>query len=304
MSRIQERAGDIVAVSRTSGALVREGIARLGAAGIEHARQEAEWLLGRLLGAKPFELYVEEREVPGPMVDHFFAQLDARARGIPLQYLLGEVEFLGDRLSVGPGVFIPRPETEAVVEAALGPLRAIAARAARPLRLLDLGTGSGCIAVALAKRLPACFVVGLDVSWCAVCIAQRNVRRHGLEAVVRLIQGRWTEALGGTFDGIISNPPYVASAQVDRLPLDVRREPRISLDGGADGLRDLWQLMDQVPRVLAPGGLLVLECAEEHVDVLVRAASAASWVERVSPVQDLAGRPRGILVIRTGQQPH
>lgn len=278
--------------------LVREGAQRLQRAGMPQAQHEAEWLLSHLLGTKPLELYVDDLTIPQPTVEQFFSHINARAAGAPVQYLLGEAQFCGERFAVGPGVFIPRPETEAIVEAALQALRAEPAKRGHPLRLIDVGTGSGCIALTLARSLPTCLVVGIEVSWQALRIARENVLRHGFSSRVRLVQGRWLEPIGGSVDGIISNPPYVPSAQVDCLPHDVRREPRLSLDGGEDGLRGLRVIIAQAPQVLRPGGILVAECGEDQVSELVRVASDASWVARARPLHDLAGRPRGILLTK------
>ena len=279
--------------------LVREGAGRLRAAGMEHARYEAEWLLGRLVETAPLEIYLQDTPVPGQVVERFLSQIDARACGIPLQYLIGEADFFGQPFTVMPGVFIPRPETETLVERVLEPLRALQRRRGRPLRLLDVGTGSGCIAVTLARELPACVVVGVELSWNALHAAQQNIRRHRLASRVHLVQGRWIEPVSGACDGILSNPPYVPSAHVDHLPLDVRQEPRESLDGGENGMRDLFQVLDQAPRVLASGGVLALECGEDQVGTLVQAARQTAWVGTVDPLHDLASRPRGVVITRT-----
>jgi release factor glutamine methyltransferase len=275
--------------------LLDAGIQRLAAAGVQSARQEAEWLLAHLLDTSSLELYLQERSLSQQMAQRFLAHIAARARGVPLQYLLGEAEFFGERFTVEPGVFIPRQETEIIVEAALHALRPRAAQGGT-LRIADLGTGSGCIAVTLARALAACVVIGVEVSWTALCVAQRNVLRHGLAERVQLAHGWWTKPLRGPLDAIIANPPYIPTWQVDRLPFDVRQEPRMSLDGGRDGLRDLLQVIDEAPRLLRPGGLLALECGEEQVDQLVKVASAASWVAQVTPLHDLAARPRGLLL--------
>lgn len=280
----------------TAGRLVREATRCLQAAGIEAAQREAEWLLSRLLGTAPLALYLEEREVPTDRATQFLSQIDARAAGKPLQYLMGDTEFLGERIRVAPGVFIPRPETEAIVEAALPALRTRQARLGRPLRLLDLGTGSGCIAVLLAKRLPPCAVVAVEVSWDALRIARQNVEQHQLTGSVHLVQGQWLKPIRGDLDGIVSNPPYIPSRQVDQLPLDVRQEPRLSLDGGEDGMRIVRQVITEAPRVLRPGGLLAVECAEEQVAPLLRIASTDPRVKTVSPLHDMARRPRGLLI--------
>ena len=242
--------------------LLQEGIWRLEQDACPSPRAEAEWLLSHLLGMKPLDLYLEDRDVSGHTTRQFLECLAARIRGAPLQYLLGESEFYGQPFMVAPGVFIPRPETEAVVEAALCVLRQMAARTTRPLRLLELGVGSGCIAVTLARQLSACAVVGVELSWEALRIAQANVGRYGLGSRVRLIQGSWMQPLRGVFDAIISNPPYIPRTQVDRLPLDVRQEPRLALDGGEDGVEALHELLACAPAHLAPGGLVVVECGE------------------------------------------
>ena len=280
----------------TTRRVVRAGAERLGAVGVAHARHEAEWLLSRLAGLRPLDLYLKEGEIPVDTVARFFDQIEARATGRPLQYLLGETEFFGERFFVAPGVFIPRPETETIVEAALEALRTRHATLQRPLRLLDLGTGSGCIAVTLARALPACVVVGVELSWDALGAAKRNVLAHGVAGRVSLVRGHWVESIRGRWDGIVSNPPYVPSQQVEVLPLDVRQEPRLSLDGGEDGLRDLRYLVEEAPRLLAPGGLLVLECGETQVEPLMAAAHGRAWVVSARPLYDLAKRPRGLLI--------
>ena len=293
----------------TARQVIREGTARLQAAGLlappmgtveaGQAPREAEWLLGRLMGMRPLDLYLDDRDVPGEVTAAFFSHIEARASGAPLQYLLGEAEFCGESFAVAPGVFIPRPETETVVEAAVDAWRAAARRLQRPLRVLDLGTGSGCLAVVVARALPTCVVVGVELSWEALRIAKANVLRHGVSQRVRLVQGRWAEAIRGTWDGVISNPPYIPSAEVDGLPLDVRREPRVSLDGGTDGMHALLQLLAEAPRLLAPRGVLVLECGPLQVTRLIEAVRSAPWVECVAALRDLAERPRGLVITRS-----
>lgn len=282
--------------------LLEAGMRRLERAGIGPARREAEWLLSRLMGCAPVELYLDERAAASAIAGPFLAQIDSRIRGIPLQYLLGQADFFGQPFSVSPEVFIPRPETESVVEAALGALEELWRERGRPLVILDAGSGSGCIAITLARTLPACVVVGVELSWKALQTARRNAMNHGVSARVRWLQGRWCEALRGqAVDAVISNPPYIPSGTVDHLPLEVRQEPRMSLDGGADGLRDLSELIEDIPRVLAPGGVVALECAEEQVPQLIRLTAATPWGRNAQPLHDLAGRPRGILVRHAGR---
>ena len=284
--------------------VLREGAAALQAAGIGPSRAEAEWLLSHLLGMRPLELYLLERELPAQLVNRFQSQVAARAAGRPLQYLLGEAAFYGRIFEVGPGVFIPRPETEAVVEAALAALRGRPGRGAkpgeapdRPCRVLEAGVGSGCIAVTLACELPACRVVGVEVSWVALQAARRNARRHQVDDRVALVQGSWLDALRGMWDAVIANPPYVPTDRVERLPLDVRQEPAASLDGGPTGRQALRRLLAEAPRVLRPGGLLALECDEDQVAWLLDEARRGPFAEG-RPLQDMAERPRGALLTR------
>ena len=279
--------------------LLDSGAQRLERAGLQTARQEVAWLLGRLLDVRAPELYLYEQPIPSDVTVRFWEALQDRADGVPLQYLIGVTEFYGRRFAVAPGVFIPRPETEAVVEVALERLKDLQARRGRPLRLLEFGTGSGCIAVTVACALPTCVLVGVELSWKALCIAQGNAKRHGCAARVRLVQGWWADAISGMFDGMLANPPYIPAAAVDRLPRDVRHEPRLSLDGGPDGMRDLSQLVARAERLLAPGGVLALECGEAQAGELSRHVRGQSWAEAVRGINDLAGRPRGVLAVRS-----
>ena len=281
--------------------LIWEGARRLATEQPGHlARREAEWLLAPLMGMPAMELYLSpNREVPPPVAERFLSSIAQRLSGTPLQYLLGDTEFFGAVFAVEPGVFIPRPETEVVLERALAALRLLMERRG-PLRLLDAGTGSGCLAITLARELSPCLVVAVELSWKALSTAHRNVRRHGVEGWVRLVQGHWADPLQGTFDGIVSNPPYVPSDQVGELPLDVRQEPRLSLDGGPDGMRALTQLLAEAPRLLRPCGVMTLECGEAQVERLLRLAGQAAWVEAAEPIDDLTGRPRGLLLTRRG----
>ena len=130
-----------------------------------------------------------------------------------------------------------------------------------------------------------------------LCVAARNVRRHGLGGRIQLVHGCWTEPLAAGWDGIVANPPYVPRAQLERLPSEVRQEPPESLDGGDDGMRELRRLLAETPRILRPGGLLALECGEEQVEPLVALAHRGPWAMG-TPLQDLAGRPRGVLLVR------
>jgi release factor glutamine methyltransferase len=277
--------------------VLRAGTQTLQRAGVGNAAHEAAWLLSRLTGARLPEVYLDDAPLGAATLAAFQRHVAARAGGRPLQYLVGEAEFCGEPFAVRPGVFIPRPETEVITLAAAEALTQLQVRRGRRLRVVDAGTGSGCIALTLARRLPACLVVGIEVSWDALQVARANAERHRLTARAQWIQSRWTAAIYGAVDGIVSNPPYIPSHEIDRLPLDVRQEPRESLDGGPDGLRDLSQLLHDAPAHLAPGGVLVLECGETQVGALRRLAGRSAWTG-IEPLVDLAQRPRGLRLTR------
>lgn len=269
--------------------------ARLANAGIENAAQEASQLVSRELGLPRLEVYLHD----GVLDQHALARLEAqvarRCAGEPLQYILGEAPFFGAIFAVEPGVFIPRPETETIVSVFLERLRRLGQK---PLRLADLGTGSGCIAVTLSRELPACLVVAVELSWNTLFVARRNVLAHGMAARVACVQGDWLQPLRGVVDGIISNPPYVPSRQVDGLPRDVRHEPRQSLDGGPDGLDPARRLIREASERLAPHGVLVLECGEDHAGALLAETQRQPWVETAETIFDLTGRLRGVAATR------
>ena len=293
---------------------------RLREAGIESARAEAEWLCAELLGVSRTDLYVRAESLDPETVEALQGWLIRRVHGEPLQYLIGHTEFFGHRLHVGPGVFIPRPETEVLTEQAIQSLRSL--DRSRAFMVLDVGTGSANIAISLAQAVPACVAIAVELSWEALCVAKTNVETHHVQDRVWLIQSDWTSALAGLpapslpdprqrnreekagFDLIVSNPPYVSTRELDRLTVNPalqggvngQGEPRMSLDGGPDGMVFHRRLIAEVPRLLACGGAVVVECAEAQVEPLRRLASAQAWVKRVRVFEDLASRPRGLCI--------
>ena len=280
--------------------LIRWAIEKLEAARLESPRSDVQWLLAHLLSKKPTELYLHEDPVSGEIVEVFERQVTERAPGRPLHYLLGTADFCGASFIVEPGVFIPRPETEAVVAEAIRHLRTMEQELNRPLKLVDACTGSGCIAVALARALPTCTVTAIEVSWNAIFVALQNIRQHQLSTRVQVICGKWLEPLrtDSGIDGIVANPPYVPSHRIESLPLDVQQEPRMSLDGGTDGLRDVRRILRDAPRVLRTGGIIIFECGEDQVELMQAQASTWPWVARIDRIHDLAGRLRGCVIIR------
>lgn len=278
--------------------LLEEGERSLERAAVESPRQDAEWLLSRLLGLSRSELYLQEEPVPEAVSKAYRGKIQQRSLGQPLQYLTGEASFYGADFSVAPGVFIPRPETEVIVQAVLGPLSALQRKSGRALRILDAGTGSGCIAVTLARELPTCVVVGVELSWKGLHYARQNAGRHGLTSRLQWVQSRWLSAIGGNFDAIIANPPYIPSEQMPWLPVDVRQEPLESLDGGVEGLDPYRILITEAKQRLVPEGLLAFECGEEQVLPIYRMLQNAGWVSEIQTIQDLSRRPRGVIATK------
>lgn len=249
----------------TVSATLRLARERLDRAGIATARQDAEVLLAGVLGTTRLGLYTTARRPVPEATRATFAALVARRAGHePVQYLLGEAEFCDIRLELGPGVFVPRPETEALVDRALALLPPTAAT------VLDLCTGSGAIACALGRRRPEWTLWAVDQAAPAADCARANVRRLGLDGPVHVLEGDLFGPLSGrvsagTVDLIVANPPYLAAPILPTLPLEVRAwEPRAALDGGEDGLDVIRRLLGEAPDWLRPGGSLLVEIGEEQ----------------------------------------
>lgn len=225
----------------------------LAGKGVENARLEAEWLLCAALGLDRVGLYVNfDRPLTPAELTAYREMVARRAQREPLQYILGNQEFMGLEFEVSPGALIPRHDTEVLVEAALQ-------RAAPTSRILDIGVGSGCIAVALAKALPQVEVVGVEKSPEALALAERNAGKHGVR--VTLFEGSLFEPFPGQkFDLIVSNPPYIPTADMETLQPEVRDfEPHQALDGGPDGLAFYRLIIPAAPDYLTPGGWLLFE---------------------------------------------
>ena len=214
------------------------------------------------------------------------------ARGEPLPYVLGEWPFYGRPFYVAPAVLIPRPETETLVETVLETLPPQQA-----LRVVDVGTGSGCIALTLALERPAWFVVGADVSWPALQVARRNRERYRLEARVPLVQADLLGPLAGPWDAVVANLPYVPDWMLPFLPVS-RWEPYQALAGGPDGLTFLRRLLEQAASRLRAGGHVFLELSPEQApQVRAWLAGHPAWC-RVHVREDLSHRPRVVWAVR------
>ena len=252
------------------------------------AMLEAQVLLAHALGRSRAWLLAHPETVLEPDVlfslENQLAQLLA---GVPLPYLTGQQEFFGLRFEVTPEVLIPRPETELLVETALAWLQAHP----QARRAADIGTGSGCIAVCLAAHTPDLCIFGVDCSRAALRVASRNLEHHGLAERTPLLQGHLTTALSGPLDLLCANLPYIPTGKLGDLPV-ARHEPRLALDGGPDGLRLVENLLVDAPRLLAPGGLVLLEIEAGQGRTAAQLARRCFPRGRVEVRQDLAGLDR------------
>lgn len=263
--------------------------------GDEHPRRSAEWLLSAATGLSRVELYAYHDR---PLSDEERALLregvKRRATGEPLQYVTGEVAFRHIVVKVRPGVLIPRPETEVLVDSVLSAIDAAIAQRGEAL-VADLCTGSGCIALSIAQERPEALLFATDLSEVALDVTAKNAERLGLSERVTVsvgdLFGALDDSMRGSFDVVISNPPYVPSADVPDLPAEVAGfEPHLALDGGADGLDVYRRILDGARAWLRPGGLLGVELDERMCRIA--ASEAQEWYEEVRVVADLTGRDR------------
>ncbi|HQO57299.1 MAG TPA: peptide chain release factor N(5)-glutamine methyltransferase [Candidatus Omnitrophota bacterium] len=225
---------------------------------------ELELIQTSVLNCRRIDLYVDTPVLTEGQKEAIRRIQQRRLRGEPLQYILGEADFMGRVFHVNPHVLIPRPETEILVETALSLASPMDARA---LRVLDLGTGSGNIAVSCAVLIQNAVVDSVDISPEALDVAAGNARKHQVEAHIRFVLQDMrlfleAAALRDPYDMILANPPYVPSCDMDALPADVRQEPRLALDGGEDGVAFLKDILRLGPAALKPGGCLLMEIGD------------------------------------------
>jgi release factor glutamine methyltransferase len=290
-------------------ALLTEAEAILRTQGVDTPRLDAEVLLAHCLGVSRAQLYTRLSAEVSPTDHAVFSQvIGRRARREPLAYITGVREFWSLEFHVTPDVLIPRPETELVVETALRLLaratsnRRQATGCPPALRILDLGTGSGCIAVALAKELPEAELWASDSSAAALAVAQENARKHGVADRLHFLQGDGFAPLNkhtAHFDLLVSNPPYISHLDLPALQPEVRDwEPCEALAGGDDGLDFYRWLIEESPSYLRSGGVLVMELgAGQSAEVLRLIRAQRNYIESAS-VRDYAGHERVAVAYR------
>lgn len=272
----------------TRAELLRDAVARLARAGVPDPARDARLALRWASGLDGATLSATLDRPPGAgEADRFAAAIERRAARVPLSHITARRAFWGREFSVGPDVLDPRPETETLVAEALrrGPFR----------RILDLGTGSGCILVTLLAEWPEATGLGTDISEAALARARCNADMLGIGARACFARADWTDGIDDRFDLIVSNPPYIAEAEIAALEPEVREhEPRTALTPGGDGLGAYRRIAAGVDRVMEPGALVMVEIGPTQAGS-VAAIMAAAGLEHVEIVRDLDERPRVIV---------
>ena len=334
----------LVSTDRSVRSLLRQGVEQLRAAQVPSFTLGAELLLLHVTGRDRTWLYAHPEEIlPLETAEEYFALLRRRSLGEPTQHLTGKQEFWGFEFEVTPEVLIPRPETEHLIEVALDRLAVRQLRAGRPVHLsgenltiVDIGTGSGCIAITLATELPAATIYATDISKAALEVAKRNAARHGLSDRINFLESnlldafssasasssletqhaasaasadsspqtsssfsRVTERESLSFDLVICNPPYIGLRESEFLPIEVRHhEPHAALYGGEEGYEIYGAIIPQAAHYLKPGGLLILELGYNSLPAVQPLLDASTWCN-VGVTNDLAGIPRVLSAQRT-----
>ena len=289
---------------------MKQGLAQLRTAQVPSYTLAAELLLLHVLGRDRTWMYSHpEEEISVSNMEHYSALIRRRSAGEPTQHLTGKQEFWGLEFEVTPDVLIPRPETEHVIEVALDRLALRELRAGRRqktdgagLLIADIGTGSGCIAVALAKELPAATFLATDISAPALAVARRNAARHSVSERVNFTECSLLDGLAGSslathhspppFDLIVSNPPYIGRHEAAALMREVREhEPEVALFGGEEGYELYADLIAEAARRLKSGGVLVLELGHNSLPTVQPLLDSSTWT-KVGVTNDLAGIPR------------
>jgi release factor glutamine methyltransferase len=283
--------------ARTVLDVVRLSTAYLSEHGSDSARLDSELLAAHALGIARLDVYLQyDRPLTDPELATIRELLRRRGRGEPIAHLTGRREFYGRSFRVSPSVLIPRPETETLVEMAL--------RAARErggaVRIADLGTGSGCLACTLAAELPGSTVIASDLSAAALAVAADNAEALGVAGRVLFVEGGWVAGLVADLDLVVSNPPYVTSAEMEELPRDVTFEPRLALDGGADGLDAYRALLPAVAEFAPRVWWMGLEVDSRRSGPVLDLARALWPSASIGVADDLAHRPR-VVEVRRGE---
>ena len=268
---------------------LRDAVDSLTAVGIAGAARDARILASEATGLSREEmLRVPETRLSQEVLRHFESLVAKRRLGEPVSRIVGRREFWGLEFMITPATLDPRPDSETLVEAILNRKETLA----RMPRILDVGTGSGCLLLALLHGLPAAVGIGIDISPAACMVAAANARRLGLAGRAAFVSGNWIEPLAGRFDIVVSNPPYIPSPEISALAPEVRaHDPAVSLDGGRDGLEGFRKLADSLGPLLQPDGLVAVEIGHSQQQAVDDIFADNGFGAR-DLYHDLSGRPR------------
>ena len=274
---------------KTVAEVLKSATTRLEVNGIDTPRLDAEILLAHVLQWRRLSLYVDaDKILPLEKILRFNELITQRLEGVPVAYLTGAKEFMGLSFVVDENVLIPRPDTEILTEGVGKYLRGLGGE----VTFADLGTGSGAICVSILKFVKSARVAAVDISEKALNVAKLNAAKFHVDDRAEFFCGDLFAPLNGKiFDAIVSNPPYIPTHELDVLQAEVRREPRLALDGGADGLNFYRRIISDAPRFLASGGLLAVEVGINQAQAVKTLAEAANFVD-VKIFKDLAGIDR------------
>lgn len=279
-------------------ALLIAAAERLAAAGVDSARVDARVLFAHVLGVSSSELLMNstdvDRRLSADVLERFDAAIARRAKREPVAYITGQKDFWNLTFDVGPGVLVPRPETELMIEWAQHRFRDHDA----VLNALDLGTGSGCILLTFLSIYPKAQGLGVDISDEALSWARRNAHKIGVESRTMFLKNRWAEGITGSFDVIFANPPYIDDTDMAQLAPEVGgHEPHGALHGGADGLDAYRELAPQIAARLNPGGFALVEVGLGQA-AAVESLFVARGMDARQTARDLAGIPRNLVFQR------
>ncbi len=275
----------------TIGAMLKWSEQYFGSHGAETPRLDAEVLLSYLLGQKRIYLYVHfDQPLTADELARYRELVKRRAAGEPVAYICGEKEFMGLAFKVTPAVLVPQPDTEILVESVIERLKG------KTAHIADICTGSGAIALALAHYLPEASLAATEISTEALAIAKDNAEKLKLSERVEFREGDLLSPLSGeTFDAIVSNPPYIPSGEIPGLPREVQAEPKLALDGGADGLDFYRRLVGESAARLKDGGFLAVECGDTQAEEIAAMAKNGGF-GKTEIVRDLADKERVVVM--------
>jgi release factor glutamine methyltransferase len=273
----------------------------LGRKGVDSPRLQVELLLAHALTVPRLKLYLDfERQLTDTELSLARDLVKRRAAREPLQHIVGSTSFCGLEIKVSRDVLIPRPETELLAEGAWEFLRARSGPVGQAVSVLDFGTGSGCLAIAIARHVPDARVRAVDISAAALQVARENAARHNLADQVTFVQSDGFQALDRElrFDLVVANPPYIPTGEINQLAPEVREhDPHLALDGGEDGLAFFRRLAKEAPDWLLPGGRLMCEFGDGQAPALKQIFLQAGW-EIAAVVPDLSGQARILVACR------